>query len=111
MQHRSTRSQTMFCSKYSTLIESMSPLTDHGNGVNWCTCTEDGDKSYLHRHAFSISNFSARTEPLSERIWVAGQPFLSSSTMITLGALLLATKMVCLLHLSTRIVCAVSFLL
>src|SRR6266702_3233530 len=107
MQRRSTCSHTMFCSKYLTPIESM--MSDHGNGVNWCTYAEDGGKSYLHHHVFSISNFSANKEPLSERIWVVGQPFLSPSIMFY--SLLLMTKRVCLLHSSTRIVCAVSFLL
>jgi len=42
-----------------------SSLTDHGNGTDWCTYANDGDKSYLRHHAVSVSDFVAHTELLS----------------------------------------------
>src|SRR6266702_846696 len=55
-QRRSTFSQTMFFSKYSTCAEWMNldaPSTPHGNGTDWRRCAEDGDISYLRLHAVS----------------------------------------------------------
>src|SRR6266404_916907 len=48
--------------------------------LQWHTSAKDGGKSYLHPRTVSISRFSARTEPLSGRIWIAGQPFPLSLT-------------------------------
>jgi hypothetical protein len=76
---RPAHSQTMSCWKYLISVgrETISPFIASGNGTYWRRYAEDGDKSYLRRHAVSISNFFARRELLSGRIWVSGQSFLS----------------------------------
>ncbi len=40
------------------------PLSLYGDGSDWCTFAEDGDKSYLDHHVVLTSNFSAHTELL-----------------------------------------------
>ena len=55
-------------------------LALYGIGTDWCTSAKDGGTSYLRPRAVSISKFTARTELLSGRIWVAGRPYLSPLT-------------------------------
>src|SRR6266702_7027290 len=104
MQRQSACFQTMSCLKY--LIEAIHTLiTAHGNGTYWRTYVKDGDKSSLHHHAVSTSEFAAQTKLLSRRTWVSGQPSLSLLIMAVPGKALGQTmKTMSLLLLSTPIV-------
>jgi hypothetical protein len=40
------------------------------HGTHYYVYAKNGDNPYLHHHDVSTSNFSAKTEPPSERTWV-----------------------------------------
>ncbi len=93
--------------KYLTYIERVYvTFPAHGSGTYWCGYVKDGDESYFHVHAVSMSTFPAHAGLLSRGDWVAGQPVFSPSTMPLTVPFLLMKKMAPMLHSSTRIVCA-----
>src|ERR1700735_4909607 len=81
VQRRSTRSQTMSCSKYLISIERFtfnpesSTFALYGDGTYWCMYVKDGDKSYSSHQTVSTSKSSAHAKLLSGRILVSGQTF------------------------------------
>ena len=65
MSKRLTFSQTTTCLKYLidtgiVTIHPISSLITSGDGARWSRYAGGGDKSYMHHHAASISNFFAR---------------------------------------------------
>jgi len=115
MRLQSASSQTVSYLQYLISIEraktTVNPVTilangAHQNGTYWCIFVIDGDKSYLHHHAVSISKFPVHSEPPSRRFWVSGQPFLSLWFMRIDPILRLLVKTISLLHSGTPIVCA-----